>query len=177
MTNLNLFQVYQSNLGFSYGIFFISDPKYNDIADWESVHSEQGFARLPHSITISTLYTFGEAHLNVYRGEFQALRKYDRAIEVPLYLESGKIVIEGPPGFEEIPISIPNGHYKIVVAQENLVPEVDLKLDYDELIDGYSENIDIFLELLDTPLEHSSILIQDSALNPPEILVESANIL
>jgi len=139
-------KIYIGDLYFSYIQFFINDRKYRkDVGETTEVHFNQGFVRLPHSIKVNTIREFGVASLEVYPGVYQPLRDYSRVIAVPLHVESGEILFEDPDnaGLIEDFISISPGHYRVVIAQQDLFPELD-----ETEVDGHIEAIDVFLNCL-----------------------------
>ena len=167
-------KIYANDLYFSYNQFYINDRQYlKDVGKWTDDHSDQGFVRLPHSIAVITLREFGVASLEVYLGTYEPLRDYARVIAVPLHVESGEILFEDPDnaGLIEDYISISPGHYRVVIAQQDLFPELD-----ETEVDGHIEAVDVFFELLEGPLAKSSILVCDDRLNPPEVLLETADL-
>ena len=168
-------KIYSKDLYFSYIQFYIRDRVYgNDTGETTDAHFNQGFVRLPHSIKVGTLREFGVASLEVYLGSYQPLRDYSRVIAVPLHVESGEILFEDPDnaGLIKDFLSISPGHYRVVIAQQDLFPELD-----ETEVESHIEAVDVFFELLEKPLDHSSILVCDERLNPPEVLLETADLL
>jgi hypothetical protein len=168
-------KIYSRDLYFSYIQFYIQDKVCgNDTAETTEAHFNQGFARLPHSIKVGTLREFGVALLEVYLGTYEPLRDYDRVIAVPLHIESGEILFEDPDnaGLIKDFLSILPGHYRVVIAQQDLFPELD-----ETEVEDHIEAVDVFFELLEEPLAHSSILVCDERLNPPDVLLETADLI
>jgi hypothetical protein len=131
--------------------------------DWTETHSNQGFARREGTFCCGTLIDCGKANITVYLGAIDALDKYERVIETPFKAHTGKIGVEGP---DEYPIErgfqIEPGIYNLTVAQK--------------FVDEGMVKVDVYFQWIDKPLTKSAILLQDDDLNPPDILLEDAEI-
>ncbi|MGH9856127.1 MAG: competence protein ComJ, partial [Blastocatellia bacterium] len=133
--------------------------------DWTDVHVKQGFARRPSTVSFSTILGFGTGSVKVYLGPYRERESYERVIAVPFFSPSGRVVVEGP---EEYPAPLDQrlilqpGHYKLFAAQQ--------------VVDEDKELIDLYFHRLDEPAENSEILVADDELDPPEILLEEAEI-
>ncbi len=149
-------------LEFSYSQFFVYDAGLkNPACEWTEAHSRQGFARREGVVAVGTLLEFGKADVALAFGR-PSLEAYERAIAVPLEINSGAIAIDGP---EETPgprkIRVENGHYRATIAQKRS--------------DDTEEIIKIWLEKVDVPLRRSELLVVDDRLDPPIRLLETAN--
>jgi hypothetical protein len=153
-------------LYFSYNQFMVYDQNVQlPGCAWTEEHSAQGFARRESSVCFNTLLEFGYADVAVCRSAYQSKGEYERVIAVPFAVVSGNVVVEGPDETEAgngRSVQLPLGNYRLVAAQ---------RMTGDE-----EEVIDLFFELLAKPLEQSSILLADEALNPPSPLIETAGI-
>jgi hypothetical protein len=130
---------------------------------WTEEHSRQGFARRDSAVCFSTPLEFGHADIAVWFRAYEPHEDYQRVISVPFLVTSGRINVEGPEETKpERSIELPPGNYRLVAAQ---------RVTGDE-----EEVIDLFFESLRNPLECSSILVSDEALNPPATLIETAGV-
>ncbi|MGP8199411.1 MAG: competence protein ComJ [Limisphaerales bacterium] len=149
---------------FSYNQFIVYDESVQfPGCDWTDMHVAQGFARRESLVSFGTPLEFGYANANIYRGAYQPDKEYERVIEVPFLVTSGKVIVCGP---EELNaqrkrFDLTMGNYRLVAAQ---------------CVKGEEEVIDLFFEPQVKPLERSSVLVADDALNPPTLLVEMAEI-
>ena len=152
------------DLYFSYSQFFVYDATIQMPAcEWTKTHSDQGFARREGTVAFGTLLEYGTAIVRIAACHYEPSEDYDRVIEVPFSVVSGKVIIDGPEETEtgrERNFMLAPGNYRLVAAQrvtgdENLA-------------------IDLFFELLTKPLERSAVLVADAALNPPTALLETA---
>jgi hypothetical protein len=152
------------SLYFSYNQFLIydSDVKLPG-CEWTAAHSAQGFARRESVVCFSTLLEFGNANVVVSCSVFESRQEYERAIAVPFRITSGKVIVEGPDESDvDRSVAVPSGDYRLVAAQ---------------YVTGDDEEaIDLFFELLPESLKKSSVLVLDEALNPPQVLIETASI-
>lgn len=149
-------------LYFSYNQFMVYDNSVQlPGCDWTDQHTAQGFARRNSTVNFATLIESGYADVSVFIGAYQASTPYDRSIIVPFLVTSGQIIVEGPEeAISERNFSLPPGNYRLVASQRVTANE--------------SEAIDLCFELLTKPLERSTILTADNALNPPTPLVETS---
>jgi hypothetical protein len=148
---------------FSYHQFMVFDADVRlPGCAWTPEHSAQGFARRESVVNFNTLLEFGEADVVV--GEvYQPRDDYARVIAVPFLVMSGRVIIEGPEETtRERHIDVRPGFYRLVAAQR--------------LIGEEQQQIDLFFEPRDQPVEHSTILIADDELTPPPLLLETAGI-
>jgi len=138
--------------------------------DWTPEHSAQGFARRDSTVNFNTLLEFGFADVAVIHGAYRPREEYERVIEVPFRVTSGKVIVGGPEETEdERVIELPPGDYRLTAAQRVTAEE--------EEGEGQGEEaIDLFFELLPQPLERSCVLIADEALNVPNRLLETAGV-
>lgn len=151
------------DLQFSYSQFFLYDAGLkNPACEWTELHSRQGFARRDGVAAIGTLLEFGTAKvmLSLGRPEFEG---YERVVAVPLEVKSGAVAIDGPeetPGIRKHQVA--NGHYRATIGQRRS--------------DDDQEEITVWLEKVDVPMQRSELLVVDDALDPPTPLVESASL-
>ena len=130
---------------------------------WTAEHTAQGFARRQSTVNFNTLLEFGHADVAVASSAYQPLREYERVIEVPFLVTSGRVIVEGPEEREpERNIKLPPSDYRLIAAQR--------------VTGEQEEAIDLFFELLAKPLERSSVLVADKALIVPNRLVETAGV-
>lgn len=153
--------VFSLRFYFSYKQFIVYDESVRlPGCDWTEKHIAQGFARRESVAGFSTLLEFGYANLTVSRGEYLPKKEYERVIAVPFFVTSGKVIVCGP---EELNnqkrcFDLSPGNYRLVAAQR--------------ANDDEEEVVDLFFEPLEGPLERSTVLVADSALNPPASLLE-----
>jgi hypothetical protein len=157
-------EIFFSKLYFSYSQFFVYDQSVKvPECDWTARHFNQGFARRESSVSFGTLLEFGRAELSVRLGAFKESRDYQRVIAVPFLVTSGRIVVGGPEEFDnDRSFALKQGHYCLVAAQH--------------VTGDDNEDIRLFLELRDSPLAHSEIIIADETLNPMMPLLETADV-
>ncbi|WP_394840666.1 NucA/NucB deoxyribonuclease domain-containing protein [Pendulispora brunnea] len=148
---------------FSYNQFMIFDSgEKQPGSDWTDEHVQQGFIRRAHTVSFGTICEFGDAELRVFCRAFEHISNYDRAIEVPLHVVSGRISIEGPEEDERPGVDLAEGHYRITVAQR--------------LVKEEHEEIDVFIEPAAGPVEKSRILIADHGIAKRENLLEQGRV-
>ena len=154
----------KSDMYFSYNQFIIYDTNEKmPGCEWTDTHVNQGFARRESVVSFGTLLEFGTAKLRIYSGYPNSLNQYDRVIAVPFCVRSGKVNIEGPDEESDCrSIGLITGYYKLWCAQYNQEDE--------------TENIDLFFEVAEIPVQQSEILIADSVISPPAVLLESCGI-
>ena len=129
--------------------------------DWTDEHYAQGFARRESTVNFSTLFEFGEADVAVTCRAYKSGEQYERVIEVPFRVTSGKVIVGGPEDVEDKRITeLLSGDYRLTAAQR--------------VIGDEEEAIDLFFELLSKPLERSTILVADKSLTIADPLSESA---
>ena len=151
-------------LYFSYGQFMIYD---RDVelpgCDWTEEHTAQGFARRQSVVNFNSLLEFGHADLTVSSEPYQPRREYERVIAVPFLVTSGIVIVEGPEETAvERNIKLQPGTYRLVAAQY--------------VTTGDQETIDLYFEPVTPAVRHSVILLADEGLNPPDPLIETAQI-
>jgi len=131
--------------------------------DWTEEHTAQGFARRESTVCFGTPLEFGHADVSITVGPYKPQEEYERVISVPFLSSSGKVTVEGP---DEMGVDrafdLPPGNYRLTAAQ--IITSDDEEL------------IDLFFEPLEAPLKHSTIVIADEMLNPPDPLIETAGI-
>jgi len=173
--NLNVMNreiVLSPRLYFSYISFLVFDESVKlPGCDWTPEHSAQSFARRESTVNFNTVLEFGFADVAVIHGAYRPREEYERVIEVPFRVTSGKVIVGGPEEIEdERVIELLPGDYRLTAAQRVTAEE-------EEGEEGQGEEaIDLFFELLPQPLERSSVLIADEALNVPNRLLETAKV-
>jgi hypothetical protein len=136
---------------------------------WTAEHSAQGFARRESAVNFGTLLEFGFADVAVMQGAYRPTEEYERVIEVPFRVTSGRVIVGGPEEMEdERMIELPPGDYRLTATQRVTAEEGEEE-------DG-EEAIDLFFELLPQPLERSSVLVADEALSVPNRFLETAGV-
>lgn len=151
---------------FSYSQFLVSDEtvELRGLA-WTETHSRQGFARRPSTVSIGTILEFGTGFVSVYFGPYIGHELYERVISVPFFSPTSRVVVEGP---EEYPVPVDRiltlqpGYYRLFAAQQ--------------VLDDDEELIDLYFQQLDKPANSSEILVAGDDLDPPESLLEEAEI-
>ena len=148
----------------SHSEFFIydADVKYPR-CKWAEGHVRQGFARRDSEIAVGALIEYGYAEVVVVYQPYSFRVEYERVITVPFRVTSGVVLIEGPEDESDRRIDCPVGDYRLTVAQFSL--------------DEEAEVIHLFFEPVASPIEQSSILIADKALDPTAPLIETCEIL
>ena len=154
---------------FSYSQCMILDCRVEDpTCAWIDDHVAQGFARRDSVVCLSTLYEFGEAEIRVHLGPYEANEAHSRVIAVPFKVVSGAVAVKGPEEFAvDRHFEVTPGNYRLVMAQAALIVE-------DE--EGGEELIELFFEPVDVAPSRSEILVCDEALNPPDVLIETADV-
>lgn len=151
-------------LYFSYGQFLVYDESVSlPGCDWTPGHTDQGFARRESTVCFRTLLEFGNALVRVYLGSYIQSEGDERVIAVPFDSPTGKVLIEGPddaPGSHSVLLE--PSPYQLFASQRATGEEREL--------------ISIYFRKLDEPLSHSEILVADEELNPPEQLLEDAEV-
>jgi hypothetical protein len=163
MSNSRQSKVLSPDLEFAYRQFFVYDAALTSPAcEWTTTHSKQGFARRDRAVAVGTLLEFGTAAVSVERTSPASVDAYERVIAVPLHVLSNSVAIDGPEETAGIRcIDVPQGHYRVTVAQR--------------VVNDVREEIGVWLERLDVPMQRSEILIVDADLEPPTSLLETAN--
>ncbi len=162
----------KSVIYFSYSQFFVYDAAVEGEVGpaWTEAHTRQGFARRASTVSFGTLAEFGEAELKVYGGCISDAKQYTRAIEVPLYVPTGRVSIDGT---DELPIDrhvmLEPGHYSLVAAQQIVYKA---RHEYEDNVIA----IDLFFQKREVPLSSSRILIADETMPPTGILLETAEV-
>jgi hypothetical protein len=155
---------YSATIYFSYSQFFVFDKSIKmPGCAWTEGHSEQGFARREKNVAFGTPLEFGHAEVSVYLGRYKGNDDHERVIEVPIEVSSGEVVIGGPEEFENKHVlKLSKGHYRLVAAQTVTADD--------------REAIDLYFEKLTEPLTKSRIIIADDSLDPPDTLIETAEV-
>lgn len=155
-------------LRYAYHQFSVYDDSLRAIGcDWTNEYVAQGFARRESVVSFATILDVGHADVTVGT-VYQPRDEYERVIAVPFLVVSGPVVIKGPEESLAKPaLTLPPGFYRLVAAQR-----VTLVRD-----DGFGdEQVDLFFEAQDGPVERSAILVADAALDPPFPLRETVGI-
>ena len=151
-------------LYFSYNQFMVFDQNVLlPGCAWTDEHAAQGFARRDSCVNFGTLLEYGHADVSVGHSVYQPSEVYERVIAVPFLVTSGKVIVEGPE--ETVPernVLLSPGDYRLIAAQWATGDE--------------EEMVDLFFEPLLQPLEQSSVLVSDGALNPQTPLLENAEV-
>jgi|688.fasta_scaffold35974_7 hypothetical protein len=151
---------------YSFGSLFITLPNaISEDVGWTENHERQGFSRGPGVLQFATLTQFGSAELVLKVQQCHELSDFERVIQVPFEIQSRKVKIGSIEcANDPIIVDLEPGCYKVVVAQK--------LIDEDEIGAG-REAIEICFEQLESPLKESKILVCDSGLNPPNVLLET----
>jgi hypothetical protein len=145
----------------SYSQFFIYDIGVLPGCRWTEGHEQQGFARRLGVLSIGTLIEYGEATLRVVVGAASFDPKYTRILRLPLEVISGSIEIQGP---EELSgsrvLGFENGSYLVTISQAFVSEEeCDVEVAFEKDTLGCAV---------------SQILRADDGMQPPAVLIESA---
>lgn len=158
---LTEFEIY-----FSYNQFIVSDETVElPGCEWTETHHRQGFARRQSTVSFLTVLEFGTGLVRVYLSSYVENSHYERVIAVPFFSPTGIVIVESP---EEYPvpldqrITLQSGYYKLFAAQR--------------VVDDDEEIIDLYFQRLDEPAKSSEILVADDELDPPENLLEEAEV-
>jgi hypothetical protein len=157
--------VLSASFYFSYSQFLVYDRSVElPGCAWTDDHTRQGFARREQNVSFGTLDEFGTADLIVNLGPYAPARAYQRVIEVPLHVPSGRVLICGPEDSdaEARAVDVEPGHYRLVAAQALVADE--------------RETIDLFFEKVTPPSARSRILRADEELHPPDPLLETVDV-
>jgi competence protein J (ComJ) len=150
-------------LQFSYSQFFVFDSAVPTVGcHWTERHFRQGFARRDGTVSVRTLLEFGVADVAVTVGAPSSVEAYGRVLAVPLLIRSASLSIRGPEeqrGMRDI--AIPNGHYRVTIAQT--------------AVGETREDVHIWVEKSDVPIARSQLLVVDEELDPVWPLLETAN--
>lgn len=159
-------QVFNGELYFSYNQFMVYDKttEYPACA-WTQGHYDQGFARRASTVCFGTLLEFGAARITAYLASPPSrCDEYERVIAVPLSVPSGAVALEGPDKYPiERTFQIPEGRYRLTAAQRRCEDEE-------------REDVSLFFERIDGPIERSEILVADPGIKRKTDLLESADI-
>lgn len=149
---------------FSYGQFMVFDKSIKlPGCAWTEQHYQQGFARREMNVCFGTLLEFGRGDVSIHLGSYKNLADHQRAIEVPINVPSGEIVIAGPEEIEDKNVfTLSKGAYRLVAAQT--------------VIGDDRELLDLYFEKLREPLSKSRILVGDDVLHDPNPLLESVEV-
>ena len=149
---------------FSYWQFLVFDK---DIKlpglDWIEEHCEQGFTRQDSSVSFATLLQFGDATVQIFNDTYVYDENDERVIKIPFYCPSGQFLIEGPEGNSRDVTSIEPGHYQLTCTQQ---------ADYE----NETELIRLYFYKVEVPAVKSEIIKCDDQLQPPEKLLETAEV-
>jgi hypothetical protein len=156
--------IYAATIYFSYSQFQVFDSSVKlPGCTWTDGHYKQGYARREPNVSFRTMLEFGHGNLAVYLGPYEGRNDHQRAIEVPIEMTSGEVVIGGP---EEYPnrhiVKVPKGHYRLVAAQTVTADD--------------REAIDLYFERLTEPLAKSRIVVADDALDASSPLLETSEV-
>jgi hypothetical protein len=160
--------LYDDRIYYSYGQICASDEALEPASTimWTKDQNAQGFSRGHFEVDFATLYDFGWAQFQVFKGPFRKLRPYHRAILTSIHVPSAVLYVNGPDeGYDFRPFKLEAGHYEIACAQESLGGGDDHSPEGILLIH-------MFLTKIAGPLSKSHILIADERLHPPEPLIE-----
>jgi hypothetical protein len=128
---------------------------------WTRAHVPQGFARRASTASFATLLDAGAASVAVYQSSFPKEGQYDRVICIPFHAQSGNLGLGAPDDWpHENGFAIEPGHYRLCVAQR--------------LISEDEETIHLFFEKLIQPISQSTVVVRDSNLTPPSVLLEDS---
>jgi hypothetical protein len=158
--------VQTDDLAISHWQFSVSDDADLDPGiEWTDVHSAQGFARRETVIAFGSIVQSATARLQVFLGPFVPDPAYARVQRVPLRVGSGVVSVAGPwDGRGGTKVSVTPGTYCVVAAQRFVGDEEDEE-----------EAVDLFLEPTTEWPGRSEIIVADAALDPPPVLVETAD--
>jgi hypothetical protein len=155
--------ILSARIVFGYSQFLLFDKEARPGHRWSQGHYDQGFARTGRSVSFGTPLEFGLGAVLVHLGPYEGRDEHTRVIEVPFEVSSGEVVVGGPEEFPVAPervFQLPNGHYRLVVAQA--------------VTDEDQEKIDLYFEKLAEPLPTSRVIVADEAMRPPTPLLETA---
>lgn len=142
-------------------VVFFDDSEGAPGSSWTEEHWRQGFARRETVVAFATIRQAGIALLNACYGSPDDSEPFERLISVPLRLPTGKLRIEGP---EEYPIDrfieLPPGEYVVILGQRFGAHQA---LDFHLFVDAARGR------------NSSQILKADQVLDPPPVLLESAD--
>jgi hypothetical protein len=152
------------NFDFSYNQFLVYDVSVEvPECEWREAHFNQGFARRESTVCVGTILQYGQADATVFFGPFARQADYLRAIRIPFYSPTGKVIIRGMMELYVAHILFcPPGHYNLYVAQRITDEENDC------------EAIDLFFLQQEVSSSKSEIIIADDGLAPPPVLLETA---
>jgi Competence protein J (ComJ) len=159
LTASSEFEIY-----FAYSQFLVYDVSVDHIGSaWTETHSRQGFARRESYASIGTLLEDGKGIVKVYPDGYVEDRDHARVISIPFYSPTGQITVTGPEEFEpSVVLQFESTHFRLTVAQR--------------LVGEEQEMIELYFEEMDRPLGKSEILVADDELDPPETLLEHADV-
>lgn len=151
-------------LYFSYGQFLVYDASVRlPGCLWNDAHVAQGFARRASVACFSTLLEFGDATVYCTQGPFEPSDGYERVIAVPFTALTGKVIVDGPDEHDRARFfHVPAGDYELVAAQQAISDDEEI--------------VDLFVRALQEPMPKSRVLVADEALNPPKVLLETADV-
>lgn len=145
----------------SYGQLWVADGTVTSPGCvWTSTHVAQGFARRSLVVCFATLLEFGDATVEVVMGSYMPFASDERVIAVPLQVISGIMLIGAPDVDNDKQIEVPNGHYRIVVAQHRVGAQLQATR--------------VYCEPHKQPVARSMVVLADPGLAPPESLLEWA---
>jgi hypothetical protein len=128
---------------------------------WTPAHVAQGFARRESTTSFATLLDAGNALVSLFLSPLPKEMQYDRVICIPLHAPSGKLGLGAPDDWPHAcSFMIEPGHYRLCVAQRFVTED--------------EEAIDLFLEKMVHPTGQSAVVVCDSLLTPPRVLLEDS---
>jgi hypothetical protein len=136
---------------FSYNQFVIFDESVALPGHpWTQEDFEKGFVYASGNVAVGTILEFGDAEIDIYESACLSMTHYERVIEAPFEVLSGKVVVAGPEEFDHTRVvKISNGQYRLTAAQTVRAQD--------------REQIDLFFEALSEPLSGASIVVADSS--------------
>jgi hypothetical protein len=152
----------------SYSQLYVYDVSQEAVFRWTDAHARQGFARQSSAACFRTLIPYGEAHVRAFFQSELVVEQYERVISVPFFAPTGNVVVRGP---AEITLSrllfIGSGNHTLTVAQ---------RVTYDDEEDDRLF-FDLFFNRSQSLPAQSRVLVADAELDPPEVLIEDAEVL
>jgi hypothetical protein len=147
------------DITYAYNQFSIFDESAGPCpVAWTEQHCRQGFCRSSSAAGFMTLDQWGIGHVKVRQVPFNDYSHLLRLIKVPFFAESGRIAIQGPEDPPPLLFSVGTGHYLLWVGQS--------------LITDGEEEVEVYFESVNTPMERSDIVIKDELLEPDSALLE-----
>jgi len=156
--------VAEFELSFSYSQFIVWDSLMcTPGLAWTDAHSRQGFARREDVVGFGTLLEFGTARMRILAEPFVPSTSYQRVLGVPFRTNSGRVRIEAPDELDSGRlVAVQPAQYLLVCAQR--------------ANDEFNEDIVLYFERQERPIDVSTIIVRDESLAPPHPLLETAEI-